>query len=328
MRVMIKPDFDSLSLWAAEYIKTRIKQFSPTQDKPYFVLGLPRGSGSCSKVFQYLVQFYRKGELSFANCVSFNIDEFVGVEKDFELCTHLSMWNNLLKHVDIPPQNVYILDGLAENLEVECRNFELAIEEFGGIDLLFCGVGDDGHIARNEPGSSLSSLTRVKKLNQSTVNALSERCVHRISVPKFALTMGVATILSARELMIVFSSNAKSQALHRCLEGGINHMFPASALQLHSRCLFLATDDAVDGLQMKTIKYFSGVDRVARDVFGEEAEKLLMGKPLHERKRLQSEVTERLRGFPNQFNNGVRNFHQKMCENAKREMRKKNTLKK
>lgn len=175
----------------ANYIKERINQFNPTADRP-FVLGLPTGSSPIG-TYQKLVELYRQGQLSFEHVVTFNMDEYVGLPRDHPESYHSFMWNNLFKHVNIKPENVHILDGNAPDLDEECKRFEAEIVRVGGIELFLGGIGPDGHIAFNEPGSSLTSRTRVKTLAYETIIANARFFDGDISkVPKLALTVGVA----------------------------------------------------------------------------------------------------------------------------------------
>lgn len=178
-------------LWIANYIKERIKQFKPTADRP-FVLGLPTGSSPIG-TYKKLVDLYKQGELSFEHVVTFNMDEYVGLPRDHPESYHSFMWNNLFMHVDIKPENVHILDGNAADLDEECKKFEAEIARVGGIELFLGGIGPDGHIAFNEPGSSLTSRTRVKTLAYETIIANARFFDGDVSkVPKLALTVGVA----------------------------------------------------------------------------------------------------------------------------------------
>lgn len=178
-------------LLKANYIKERIRQFGPSSERP-FVLGLPTGSSPIG-VYKRLVELFKKGEVSFKNVVTFNMDEYVGLPRDHPESYHSFMWNNLFKHVDIKPENVHILDGNAPDLDEECKKFEAEIARVGGIELFLGGIGPDGHIAFNEPGSSLTSRTRVKTLAYETIIANARFFGSDITkVPKLALTVGVA----------------------------------------------------------------------------------------------------------------------------------------
>src|SRR3712207_3346513 len=158
--------------WAAVYVARKIKEFQPTKDKP-FVLGLPTG-GTPLGMYQRLIQFYQDGLLSFENVVTFNMDEYVGLEATNEQSYHYYMKHHFFDHIDISKENINILDGMAEDCAKECQEYEEKIKKVGGIHLFLGGVGEDGHIAFNEPGSSLSSRTRSKELTTDTIQRSEE----------------------------------------------------------------------------------------------------------------------------------------------------------
>jgi glucosamine-6-phosphate deaminase len=201
MRLVILDDYDKASEWAAKYVKKRILEFDPGPDK-LFVLGLPTGSTPLG-MYRKLVEYCRAGTLSFKHVVTFNMDEYVDLPRDHPESYHSFMFNNLFNHIDIEPKNVHILDGNVPNLEKECQEFEDKMKSFGGVELFIGGIGTDGHIAFNEPGSSLSSRTRVKTLAQETINDNSRFFDGDLSkVPSQALTVGVGTVMDAREVRL------------------------------------------------------------------------------------------------------------------------------
>lgn len=252
MRLIID---DQVDRWAANYIKQRILSFAPNASRP-FVLGLPTG-GTPLGMYQQLVEFYRQGELSFRHVVTFNMDEYVGLPEDHPQSYHTYMQRNFFKHVDIPAQQIHILNGNAADLEAECRQYELKIQSFGGIELFVGGVGKDGHIAFNEPGSSLRSRTRLKTLTHSTQLANARFFDADLTqVPTRALTVGVGTILDAREVMILASGHHKAQAVAQAVEGSVNHMWTITALQLHPAAILVCDEEAILELKVKTVRYF------------------------------------------------------------------------
>ena len=168
------------------------------------------------------------------------------------------MWKNFFSHVNIHPNNVHILNGNAPNLEAECVEYEAKIKAVGGIDLFLGGIGEDGHIAFNEPGSSLASRTRVKTLAYDTILANSRFFNNDLSqVPRMALTVGVQTILEAREIVIIILGARKAPAPQRCIESGVNHMWTLFSLQLHPHPMIVCDEDATLELQVKTVKVCS-----------------------------------------------------------------------
>ncbi|KAG5998702.1 Glucosamine-6-phosphate isomerase 1 [Claviceps pusilla] len=264
MRLIIRDDDSAASSYVANYIIDRIKTFQPTAENP-FVLGLPTGSSPLG-VYKVLVEKYKAGEISFEHVVTFNMDEYVGIPRDHPESYHSFMWKNFFSHVNVHPSNVHILNGNAPNLEAECIAYEDAIKSAGGIDLFLAGIGEDGHIAFNEPGSSLASRTRVKTLAHDTILANSRFFNNEISqVPRMALTVGVQTVLEAREIVVIILGSHKALALQRCIEQGVNHMWTLSSLQLHPHPMIVVDEDATLELQVKTVKYFKSIEKVAKE---------------------------------------------------------------
>ncbi|GAP88386.1 putative glucosamine-6-phosphate deaminase [Rosellinia necatrix] len=264
MRLIIRDDSETASSYVANYIIDRIRHFNPTPTHP-FVLGLPTGSSPLG-VYRILVEKYKAGVISFENVVTFNMDEYVGIPRDHPESYHSFMWKHFFSHVNVNPNNVHILNGNAPNLEAECVEYEAKIKRVGGIDLFLGGIGEDGHIAFNEPGSSLASRTRVKTLAYDTILANSRFFGNDVEkVPKMALTVGVQTILEAREVVIIIIGARKSLALQKCIEQGVNHMWTLSSLQLHPHPMIVCDEDATLELQVKTVKYFKSIEKVARD---------------------------------------------------------------
>ena len=238
MRLVIEPNYDSLSRWAGNYVAAQINAANPTAEHP-FVLGCPTGSSPLG-MYRRLIELYKEGKVSFRNVVTFNMDEYVGLPVDHPESYHSFMWNNFFSHIDIPVENVNILDGNAADLEAECARFEAKIKQYGGIDLFMGGVGPDGHIAFNEPGSSLTSRTRVKTLTQDTIIANSRFFEGNVDlVPKTALTVGVGTVMDARSVMLMVNGHNKARALHHGVEGGISQQWTISALQMHPKAIIV-----------------------------------------------------------------------------------------
>ncbi|GFN20230.1 glucosamine-6-phosphate isomerase 1 [Aspergillus tubingensis] len=263
-RVIIRETSLEASEYIADYIISRIKSFKPSEDRP-FVLGLPTGS-SPEIIYKTLVRRHRDGDISFKNVVTFNMDEYVGLPRDHPESYHSFMYKHFFSHVDIPPQNINILDGNAPDLAAECSSFEARIARYGGIELFLGGVGPDGHIAFNEPGSSLSSRTRVKTLAYDTILANSRFFGNDLDlVPRRSLTVGIQTIMDAREVVIVATGAHKALAVEKGLEGGINHMWTLSALQLHPYALIVCDRDATLELKVKTVRYFESIEQSGTD---------------------------------------------------------------
>lgn len=260
MRLIIKDDYDKCSEWVANYVATKINQAAPTQDKP-FVLGLPTGSTPLG-TYKNLIKLNKAGKVSFKNVVTFNMDEYVGLGKDHPQSYHFFMWENFFNHIDIKKENVHILNGLAADLQAECQAYEEAISSYGGIDLFLGGIGVDGHIAFNEPGSSLSSRTRVKTLTSDTIQVNSRFFDGDISkVPNTALTVGVGTITDAKEVIIIATGRNKALAIHHGVEEGISQMWTISCLQMHPHGIIVCDEDATEELKVKTVKYFKDIEK-------------------------------------------------------------------
>lgn len=264
MRLIIQDDYESMGLWAAAYVLRRIRNHAPTAAKP-FLLGLPTGSSPIS-MYKALIDFHRQGLVSFEHVISFNMDEYVGLPHDHPQSYHAFMWNNFFSHVDVQADNVHIPDGMAADLSVECDSYEAAIRQLGGIDLFIGGIGADGHIAFNEPGSSLNSRTRVKTITSDTRAANSRFFDNNIDdVPETALTVGVGTIMDAREVLLVVNGQSKARALAQAVEQGVNHLCTASCLQLHPHAIIVCDEDAALELRVGTYKYFRNVEAAQLD---------------------------------------------------------------
>lgn len=260
MRVIIEKNYDQMSAWAANHIAQRINAFKPTSEKP-FVLGLPTGSTPIG-TYKALVKLNKEGKVSFKNVVTFNMDEYVNLPESHPESYHSFMWNNFFHHIDINKENVNILNGNAKNLEQECMRYEEKIKTYGGIDLFMGGIGPDGHIAFNEPGSSLTSRTRVKTLTTDTIIANSRFFDNDINkVPKTALTVGVGTVMDAREVMILANGHNKARALAQVIEGGVSHMCTVSVLQMHKKGIIVCDEAACGEIKVDTFNYFKDIEK-------------------------------------------------------------------
>ena len=241
MRLIIEPNYEQLSKWAANYVAAKIKKANPTAEKP-FVLGLPTGSSPLG-MYKNLIELNKQGVISFQNIITFNMDEYVGLPKDHPESYHSFMWNNFFSHIDIKPENVNILNGNAE-------------------DLFLGGIGPDGHIAFNEPGSSLSSRTRVKSLTTDTIIANSRFFDNDVNkVPKTSVTVGVATVLDAKEVLIMVNGHNKARALQQAVEGAVNQMWTITALQMHPKGIIVADEAACAELKVGTYNYFKDIEK-------------------------------------------------------------------
>jgi len=260
MRIIIQEDYAAMSRWAAHYIVHRIRAFEPTKDRP-FVLGLPTGSSPIG-TYQNLVELHQQGKVSFENVVTFNMDEYVALPEDHPESYHAFMRQHLFSHIDIAEENINILNGNAKDLEAECEAYEAKMEALGSVELFLGGIGPDGHIAFNEPGSSLGSRTRIKTLTTDTLIANSRFFDDDINkVPHTALTVGVGTVMGAREVVILVSGHSKAHALEKVVEEGVNHMWTVSVVQTHPRAMIVCDEDSTHELKVGTVRYFKDVEK-------------------------------------------------------------------
>jgi len=244
MEVIIKQTYPEMSQVAAQLVVDVLNA------KPNAVLGMATGSTPLG-LYQELVRLHKNEGLDFSQVTTFNLDEYVGLPVDHPQSYHHFMRENFFKHVNIPPQNVYIPSGTTSNYHAFCQWFEKRIEDCGGIDLQILGIGSDGHIAFNEPTSSLSSRTRLKTLAKPTIDDNARFFERREDVPVYAITMGVGTILDARKLILLASGNAKATAVAQTVEGPITSMVTASAIQLHRDAKVIIDDEAATELRMR-----------------------------------------------------------------------------
>lgn len=255
MKLIPLENSEQVALWVANYIANKINAFQPSAENP-FVLGLPTG-GTPLATYRELIKLYQAGKVSFRNVVTFNMDEYVGLPPDHPESYRSFMFHNFFNHIDIQPQNINLLDGMAGDLAAECTRYEEKIRSYGKIHLFLGGVGENGHIAFNEPFSSLNSRTRQEFLTQSTLIANSRFFGNDINqVPKSALTIGVATLCDAKEILILATGKNKALAVQAALEGNVNHQWTISALQLHPNALIVCDEAATDELKIKTVKFF------------------------------------------------------------------------
>ena len=261
MRVVIQDNYDKMCKWAANYIIAKINAHK--EDRP-FILGLPTGSSPIG-VYKELVRANKAGEVSFANVVTFNMDEYLGLPKDHDQSYWYFMHDNFFDHLDIPAENVNILNGMAKDLQKECEDYEKKIASYGGIDLFMGGIGVDGHIAFNEPFTSLNSRTGLRTLTSDTKIVNSRFFGNDPSkVPSYALSVGVGTVTDSKEVLILINGHNKARALAHTVEGGVNQMWTCSALQLHNNAIIVCDEAACGEIKVDTYKYFKDVESSER----------------------------------------------------------------
>jgi len=259
MNVIIRDNAREASIWAAHYIASKINGKAAVTDKP-FVIGLCTGSTPI-ETYAELARLVKNGEVSFKNVISFNMDEYVGLPENHPESYHSFMNRYLFQYTDQKKENIHILNGNAPDLNAECAAFEKAIVEAGGIDLFLGGIGEDGHIAFNEPFSSLQSRTRVMTLTEDTriVNArFFDNDVNK--VPRQALSVGVATVTDSKEVVILAFGPKKARALRDAIEGPLSHVCTVSALQNHPSGWIVCDEAAVGEIKLNSYKYFKAVE--------------------------------------------------------------------
>jgi glucosamine-6-phosphate deaminase len=244
MEVIVQPDYEQMSKVAAQIVVEILNA------KPNAVLGMATGSTPLG-LYQELVRLHREGQLDFSRVTTFNLDEYVGLSTSHPQSYHYFMREQFFQHVNIPPQNINIPSGTTSNYPAFCEWYEQRIAECGGIDLQILGIGSDGHIAFNEPTSSMSSRTRLKTLSKQTIDDNARFFERREDVPVYAITMGVGTILDARKLVLVANGKAKARAIAQAVEGPVTSMVTASAIQLHRDATVIVDEEAASELTMR-----------------------------------------------------------------------------
>ncbi|KAJ2916337.1 hypothetical protein MD484_g4117, partial [Candolleomyces efflorescens] len=263
--LIIREDAPSVGEYIGHYIAKRINDFGPTPERP-FVLGLPTGS-SPIPTYQVLIKLVKEGKLSFKNVVTFNMDEYVGLPQEHPESYHSFMFRELFSQIDIPPTNVHILNGNAKDLVAECKEYEEKIKALGGVELFLGGIGEDGHIAFNEPGSSLQSRTRIKTLAYGTILANARFFDNDIAaVPHMALTVGVQTVLDSKEVVIVVTGQRKALALSKAIDEDATLGTRYNLAGVTGLSDKFTTDLFFAELRVKTVKYFKSIEKVQEEV--------------------------------------------------------------
>ena len=242
MRFISCADYTAMSRQAANLISAQVIV------KPNCVLGLATGSTPIG-TYKQLIEWYNKGDLSFANVRSVNLDEYKGLSGDHDQSYRYFMQNNLFNHVDIDVANTSVPNGKAEDADAECAAYDAHIRELGGIDLQLLGMGHNGHIGFNEPADEFVGPTHVVELAQSTIEANKRFFASEADVPRQALTMGMAAILQARSVVVVVSGEDKAEIVHKAFFGPITPRVPASLLQLHPNVTVVGDEAAFSVLR-------------------------------------------------------------------------------
>ena len=247
MEVIIQPTKDSAASLVARVIAKEIRAHTN------LVLGLATGK-TMECVYRHLVRMHREEKLDFSLCRTFNLDEYVGLFPSDPNSYRHYMDEHLFRHVNIDPRNTHLPNGLASDLDEECRRYEALIQRAGGIDLQLLGIGKAGHIGFNEPLSALRSRTRVKALTPTTLRQNAPAFGGEEKVPRRAITMGVGTIIEARRCILLATGGSKADVIAQAVEGPITSMVTATALQLHARCTVVVDEEA--GAKLKEKEYY------------------------------------------------------------------------
>jgi len=257
MEVIIKKNYNEVCTEAAEIIRDAWKR------KNALVLGFATGKTPLG-LYEKLIDLYARGEIDFSSIVAFNLDEYLGLEESHPQSFAHYMDHYLFRHINIKRENIFRLSGQPADIDEHCRSYERKIREFGGIDIQILGIGRNGHIAYNEPGSSLASRTRLKVLTPETVEANRALFPDENNVPRFCLTMGIGTILETKMALLLASGEEKAAIIAQAIEGPVRAAVPASALQLHPQANFIIDEAAATKLLNRD--YYLWADEIKRRV--------------------------------------------------------------
>lgn len=268
MRVVIESDADAVSRRAARFVADLVRR------KPDCVLGLATGSTPLG-IYRELIRMHQEEGLNFSQVTSFNLDEYVGLDSSHDQSYRYFMEENLFRHINIDRSKTHVPDGLATDLGEYCEQYEEMIREAGGIDLQVLGIGRDGHIAFNEPGSSLGSRTRLKSLTGETITDNARFFASEDKVPRLAITMGVGTILESHQCLLLALGSSKAQAVQGTIEGPVTAQVTASALQLHRDVIAVIDEEA--GAWLTRRDYYAEVEEAQLLLEGGELQRLGIG---------------------------------------------------
>lgn len=244
MLVIVKESYDEISKEAAKIVAARLRR------KPNLVLGLATGSTPVG-LYKELIRMHKEEGLDFSKVVTFNLDEYIGLPPHHDQSYRYFMDVNLFNHINIDSRYIHVPNGMADDIEAHCEWYEEQIKKFGGIDLQILGIGANGHIAFNEPGSSLGSRTRIKTLTQQTIKDNARFFKSIEEVPKYAITMGIGTIMEAKEIILLASGKNKADAIKAAVEGPITAMCPASIIQMHRKAIVIVDKEAASKLSQE-----------------------------------------------------------------------------
>lgn len=248
MLVIIKDNYDEVSKEAAKIVAQKIRK------KPDVVLGLATGSTPLG-LYKELIRMHQNEGLDFSKVTTFNLDEYIGLPPSHNQSYHYFMQENLFKHINLNPRYIHVPHGMADDIDTFCEWYENEIKKYGGIDIQILGIGGNGHIAFNEPGSSLGSRTRIKTLTNKTIQDNARFFESTEKVPRYAITMGIGTIMDAKELILLANGLGKADAVKSSVEGSITAMCPASIIQMHQKATVIIDSDAGSKLSENYIHF-------------------------------------------------------------------------
>lgn len=248
MKILSAKDYNVMSRKAANIISAQIIM------KPGCVLGLATGSTPIG-TYSQLIEWYDKGDLDFSDTVTFNLDEYRGLDPKHPESYRYFMNTNLFDRVNIKKEHTHVPNGLAENADAECRRYDAMIEEAGGVDLQLLGLGNNGHIGFNEPETAFELGTHIVELSESTVEANSRFFDRREDIPRFAFTMGIKSIMHAKKILLIVSGSGKAKTLKEALLGPVMPTVPASILQMHGDLTVIADEPALAEIRKDPAQY-------------------------------------------------------------------------
>lgn len=237
MRIIVEEDYQAMSKKAALLVASQITL------KPNSVLGLATGDTPLG-MYRDLIEMYRQGEIDFSEVTTFNLDEYYRLFHDNDQSYYYYMHKNFFEHINLSPRKIFIPDGMVDDIERECREYEDKIRINGGIDLQVLGIGSNGHIGFNEPGDKLNVTTKLVKLTEETIKANSRFFESADNVPKMAISVGMATILKARRIILMASGENKAEAIKNTVGGYVSTMTPSSLLQTHPEITIIVDEAA------------------------------------------------------------------------------------
>jgi len=241
MNIVIANNYQEISIQAARLVADQIT------NKKNTVLGLASGQ-TLIGMYQELINMFKRGKIDFSEVVTFNLDEYYGLAPEHPQSYYYYMWNTLFKHINIKKENIYLLNGMPENIKQECNQYEYLIQKNGGIDLQILGIGDNGHLGFNEPAIGLNSKTHLVNLSEETIQANSHYFNNIQEIPKQAITMGIGTIMKAKKIVLLASGRKKSHAIEKTINGPVSTEVPATILQLHPDVKLLIDKEAASQL--------------------------------------------------------------------------------